>query len=89
METHHIKICPESYEAIISERKLFIVVRENDINCKEGDVLIMEEYQEFTGYSSIKYTGRSVAVKVGYVLRNHPGLLPGWIVMSIFKEGGK
>ena len=56
------KIWPEYFDAIVSGKKKF-ELRLNDFKVKEGDVLLLEEWNPKTK----SYTGRSVEKKVTYV----------------------
>jgi len=58
------KTWPEIFEAIKSGKKRF-EIRVADFKLKEGDTLILKEWDPKTG----KYTGRKIEKKVGYVLR--------------------
>lgn len=71
-----LKILPEYFEAAISGRKNF-ELRRNDRDYKEGDVIILREWDE-----DQEYTGRSFAVGIKYVLKNCPeyGLQDGYCI---------
>ena len=56
------KIWPEYFNAISSGKKRF-ELRLNDFEVKEGDVLLLEEYDPQTK----EYTGRKIEKKVTYV----------------------
>jgi ASC-1-like (ASCH) protein len=58
------KTWPEIFEAIKSGKKRF-EIRVADFKLKEGDTLILEEWDPKTK----KYTGRKIEKKVGYVFR--------------------
>ncbi|HUD04352.1 MAG TPA: DUF3850 domain-containing protein [Candidatus Paceibacterota bacterium] len=58
------KIWPEYFDDIISGKKRF-ELRLNDFDVKEGDTLILEEWNPKTK----EYTGRKVEKKVAYVLK--------------------
>ena len=58
------KTWPEIFELIKSGKKRFDV-RVADFKLKEGDTLILEEWDPKTK----KYTGRKIEKKAGYVLR--------------------
>ena len=77
--THELKILPEYFEAVTSERKQF-EIRENDRDYKVGDLLILREYDiwvdEFTGNSykaEITYI-TDYAQKDGYVVLGIKGV---------------
>ncbi|PIN93514.1 hypothetical protein COU61_00850 [Candidatus Pacearchaeota archaeon CG10_big_fil_rev_8_21_14_0_10_35_13] len=58
------KVLPKYYEKIISGEKKF-ELRLADFECKEGDVLLLREWNPETK----EYTGRSVEKKVTYVIK--------------------
>jgi len=58
------KTWPEYFELVKSGRKRFDL-RMADFDIKEGDILILEEWDPKTK----KYTGRKVEKKVGYTLK--------------------
>lgn len=62
MSTIHKKVWPIYFEAIISGKKKF-ELRLNDFDIKEGDTLVLEEWDSKTQ----KYTGRKIEKKVTYV----------------------
>jgi hypothetical protein len=61
------KIWPEYFEKILQEKKN-TELRLADFEIKEGDILILEEYNPKTK----KYTGRSIRKKVGYINKFNP-----------------
>ena len=73
---HELKIAPEYFEKVVSKEKSF-EVRYNDRNFQVGDILGLMEYIDGS------YTGRSVYVKVTYILRDFEGLQPNFAVLSI------
>ena len=58
------KIPPEYFELIRSGKKKF-EVRVADFKIKEGDILVLEEWDT----KKKKYTGRRLKKKVGYILK--------------------
>jgi len=58
------KIWPKYFELVKSGKKKF-EVRLADFRIKEGDILILEEWDPKTE----KYTGRKIKKKVKYVLK--------------------
>ncbi len=56
------KIFPQYFEAILSGKKKF-ELRLNDFVIKEGDILLLKEWDPVTK----TYTGREVEKEVGYV----------------------
>ncbi len=74
---HYLKILPDYYQAVIDDSKTF-EIRKNDRNFQVGDVLILNEFKE-------RYSGRWVAVKVIYILKNKEYLPKNYVAMSIRK----
>ncbi len=64
MEVIKKKICPKYFDEITSGKKKF-ELRLNDFSIKEGDALVLEEWDPDTG----KYTGRTIARKVTHVFK--------------------
>lgn len=58
------KCWPEMFSDILNGKKNFDV-RLNDFECKEGDVLVLEEFNPKTK----KYTGRKIEKKIKYILK--------------------
>lgn len=58
------KVWPEYFEQIISGKKKF-ELRLTDFDAKEGDALILEEWDNNRG----EYTGRKIEVVVTYVFK--------------------
>jgi len=56
------KVWPEYFQGIFNGRKTF-ELRLNDFDIKEGDILILREYDSKTK----EYTGRKLEKEVGYV----------------------
>lgn len=64
LTTWHKKIWPAYFELMASGKKKF-ELRLADFDIKEGDVLVLEEWDPKTK----KYTGRKIEKKAGYVLK--------------------
>ena len=62
MATIKKKIWPEYFEAVVSGKKKY-ELRLNDFAVEEGDILVLEEWDQKTK----QYTGRSIEKKVTYV----------------------
>ena len=62
MSTIKKKILPEYFDAVVSGKKKY-ELRLNDFEVKEGDTLILEEWDPKT----VQYTGRRVNKNVTYV----------------------
>ncbi|OGE88481.1 MAG: hypothetical protein A2722_01125 [Candidatus Doudnabacteria bacterium RIFCSPHIGHO2_01_FULL_50_11] len=58
----HKKIWPQWFEAVSSGKKKFDL-RVADFEVKEGDTLVLEEWDPKTS----EYTGRTLTKRVGYV----------------------
>ena len=56
------KVWPEYFQKILDGKKKY-ELRLADFECKEGDVLVLEEWDPETK----EYTGRSIKKKVSYV----------------------
>ena len=74
------KTWPEYFNEVLSGKKKFDV-RLADFDTKEGDILILEEYDPKTK----KYTGRFIKKKVTFVTRFNP--LDAWDSEKIKKQG--
>lgn len=64
MATIKKKIPPDFYELVNSNKKNF-ELRLNEFEVKEGDTIILEEWDPKTR----EYTGRTIEREVGYVLK--------------------
>lgn len=82
MNTHFLKVVPEYFEALAEGKKGF-EIRKDDRDYKEGDNLVMEEYNP----EKREYTGRCLTRKIIYVLRNAEpyGLREGFCILQIEK----
>jgi len=58
------KVWPKYFEAIVSGKKRY-ELRLADWECKEGDILVLREWNPETK----EYTGRQIEKKVAYVTR--------------------
>ena len=73
---HNLKILPEYFDAIVSGKKTF-EVRFNDRDYQVDDILLLQEWVDG------QYTGRSLEVKVTYLLDNPNYCKEGYVIMSI------
>ena len=82
MNTHFLKVVPEYFEALAEGKKGF-EIRKDDRDYKEGDNLVLEEYNP----EKREYTGRCLTRKIIYVLRNveQYGLREGFCILQIEK----
>ena len=76
--THFLKINPEYFDDVKSGRKTF-EVRKFDRDFNLYDILVLNEYDVFTG----SYTGRSVSVRVVYLLDNPSFCKEGYVILGI------
>lgn len=82
---HTLKTWPEHYQAVSSGRKTF-EVRRDDRGFKQGDVLLLQEYDPDRDDlpAGKRFTGRELTADVLYVLHGGRfGIEPGYVVMSI------
>ena len=71
---HKLKILPEYFTDVINKKKTF-EVRFNDRDFKVGDIVKLCEYIPDKGY-----TGRSVFVKITYILDDKNYCKDGFVV---------
>lgn len=64
MRIIHKKVWPLYYDAILSGKKKY-ELRLNDFAVEEGDILVLEEWDQKTQ----EYTGRKLEKKVAYIGR--------------------
>tara|TARA_R110002020_G_scaffold475112_1_gene708606 strand:+ start:3865 stop:4263 length:399 start_codon:yes stop_codon:yes gene_type:complete len=82
MKIHRLKTWPEHYGDVYSEKKKQDI-RIDDRGFKKEDILILQEYDPETA----KYSGAAMIRVVTHVLREHEGLKPGYVIMSIRHPG--
>lgn len=82
-DVHELKTWPEPFDAILRGVKRF-EFRKDDRWFDVGDILRLREWSQNDGY-----TGRSVDVRVTYLLAAGFGIPPGYVVMSIAAEKGE
>ncbi len=75
-KVHQIRIGTSFFNDVRSGEKTF-ELRKNDREYAQGDIL---EMMEFTNG---RYTGRSVKVRVSYILEDFTGLVEGYCIMAI------
>ena len=77
---HQLKTWPQFYQAVLDQKKTF-EGRKNDRGFKEGDYLILEEYDPSAG----AYTGRRTVRGVTYVLhaKDAHGIKDGYVILGI------
>lgn len=87
--THELKTWPEFYSELLAGRKTF-EMRRDDRGFRPGDELRLREWEPrrdiddgvWRGGAG-EYTGREERFRIGYVLRNHEGIAPGFAVLSL------
>ena len=71
MIIHEVKLLPKYFKEVISGNKAF-ELRKNDRDYKEGDYILLKEYNPQAEYevAGIKsnYTGRKILKRIGYIL---------------------
>ena len=75
---HDLKCWERFYKHIEDGSKPF-EIRLNDRDYQVGDVLHLREFNDLDGV----FTGRSIEVRVVYILRDFVGLKEGYIAMTI------
>jgi len=80
MTVHTLKTWPEPFEAIKAGVKTFEFRRDDGRNFQPGDTLILDEWRP----DKQKFTGDSVTVRVGFVVRGPDfGVPDGYVVMAL------
>jgi ASC-1-like (ASCH) protein len=76
---HALKVWPEYYQDIESGKKPF-ELRKNDRDFKQGDILLLQEWDPKTG----KYTRNEIELLVSYILEGGQfGLEEGYVIMAL------
>lgn len=79
---HKLKTWPDYFQAIWEGRKR-CEVRKNDRNFQQGDILLLEEYDQVKG----QYSGRFIRVHVTHLIHGGQlGIQPGYCLMSIIER---
>ena len=74
------KIRPKFFEEILKGNKTFELRKEDDVQYKEGDILILKEIESTT----IDFcTGRFAISRIGFVLRHFEGLVDDYAIISL------
>jgi len=76
------KVWPRYFKEILEGKKTF-ELRLADFKVREGDILILKEWDS----KKKKYTGREIKKRVGYVLKFKPEKLPFYPQKDIKKYG--
>lgn len=80
--THDLKCWPPWFQDVLEGRKTF-EVRRDDRGYREGDTLLLREWEPTTA----AYTGRSLRTKVTYLVRAVPGIPGDMVVMGVEVAG--
>ncbi len=75
--THELKIRPEYFKAVVCGDKTF-EIRKNDRNFKVGDIIVLNEWNERSGY-----TGKHTLVNITYVMTDTEFVKEGFAVLGI------
>jgi Domain of unknown function (DUF3850) len=78
MKIHDLKTWPSSFQSIMDRKKRFDI-RINDRGFGPGDVLLLQEWDPDAG----KYTGRTIMMRVTYMVQGQYGLPDNLCVMGI------
>jgi len=76
---HELKCWPEFFNATRVGSKRFELCKEDDKHFTVGDMLVLREWDP----KKKDYTGCRFEQKITYVLRNIPGLEPGYTILSV------
>jgi hypothetical protein len=77
--THALKTWPVFYDMIISDKKKW-ELRKNDREFKEGDRLLLQEYDNDVK----KYTGRESTYEAGFIMHGPQfGIKKGYCIISL------
>lgn len=76
---HCLKTWPEWFN-LTKEGKKTYELRFNDRNFKEGDILVLKEYNP----TSQEYTGNEIRKIIGHSMEDTSYIAPGFILMSLY-----
>ncbi|MEH2508650.1 hypothetical protein V1291_000004 [Nitrobacteraceae bacterium AZCC 1564] len=80
---HELKCTPQYFRALESGVKPF-EIRRDDRSFQRGDILQLNEWDyNRSPVESMKYTGRSLIRRITYILTNHDGLAPGFVILGL------
>lgn len=88
MTTHALKIWPTPFRDL-QEGHLTFQVRQDDRDYRSGDVLVLKEFEPVEGEPTMslhpegRFTGQEIRRQVNRVFRNLPGVVAGYIVMTL------
>ena len=75
--THKLKIIPMYFDAVEDGRKPF-EVRKNDRDYSVGDTLILQEFEQGTGYS-----GKEITRTISFILDDSEYCKDGFVVIGL------
>lgn len=75
---HELKCLPRYFGLVLEGVKPFEVRAEDDKEFIAGDMLLLKEWDDVTK----SYTGRSCGRRVTFVLRDFPGVQPGYALLG-------
>jgi len=78
MRSHILKIWPEHFQPVINGLKTF-EIRKNDRNYKEGDIIVLKEYDP----KKDTFTNRYINVRITYILKDVDIVPKDYCIMSI------
>jgi len=78
MTEHKVKSWPEFFNDIADGTKTFDL-RKNDRDYQVGDTIVFEEFKPRLG----TYTGELVTCRIGHMLKEFPGLMPGYVILGL------
>lgn len=68
----------KTFASLWNERKK-VVIKPLDYDYKEGDILLIKEYDPFKN----TYSGKQLKCLVTYVVKENEGMIDGYAIMSI------
>lgn len=79
MAIHHLKVWPHFYDGLLDGSKTY-EVRRNDRGFAVDDILVFHDWNQDTS----TYTTRSLLyAKVLSILEDAPGLIDGYVILSL------
>lgn len=81
MTNHTLKTQARYFERVLDGSKTFEVREADERDFQAGDTLTLVEV------TSVGHPGRVLQMHVTYVLREHEGVTPGYVVMGLRKLG--
>lgn len=75
---HELKCTAPYFWDVVNRNKTF-ELRKNDRNFKVGDFLRLREWDK----EDQEYTGKSIDLRVRYILEDYPGLEEGYCILGV------